>query len=415
MAISSIPFLLCLLLLTAFFFLIPNVGSRRLLLSFCNIAFLGLAIPNVASLYVLIAFLGSGYLIARLGAIYKSRWILGVYFVILISVFAIVQNYSLFSYLGGDALKASGVAVLGLSYMLFRQIHFLVDCVQSQVPNVKLWTYINYQINFLALVAGPIQRYQDFAIYWANPTPILHTNNEILRAYLRIFIGVICVAGISSTLFDVHSGLQQELSSIGKSSAPNSVLLTALKLVAYIYVYPLYLYFNFAGYCDIVIGGAALIGLRLPENFSHVHLSRNILDFWTRWHKSLGLWVRDYLFTPMYMSLVRWNAKAAGSLAFACYFFAFVIMGIWHGTGTGFFIFGLMHGLGGSLTKLWEMYLLKRSGRKGLKHYLSINWIRRVAIFLTLNYFAVSLLFFSSNSDRFNVVWRTFTTLFNMS
>jgi D-alanyl-lipoteichoic acid acyltransferase DltB (MBOAT superfamily) len=298
--------------------------------------------------------------------------------------------------------------------MLFRQIHFVVDCAQSQAEKISLWTYINYQINFLTLVAGPIQRYQEFAAYWANPTPILHTNHDILKAYLRIFIGVICVAGISSTLFEFHAGLQDKLEAVGKSNSVNPSLQTTLAIVLYVYVYPLYLYFNFAGYCDIVIGGAALIGLRLPENFTQVHLSRNILDFWTRWHQSLGLWVRDYLFTPMYMGLVRWNAKAAGSLAFICYFLAFVIMGVWHGTGTGFFIFGLMHGLGGSLTKLWETYLLKRRGRKWLKEYLSINWVRRVAIFLTLNYFAVSLLFFSSDSDRFHVVRRAVSALLNL-
>jgi hypothetical protein len=93
MAISSVPFLLCLLLLTAIFFVIPTAAIRKLILFSCNICFISLALPNFASVYVVIAFLGSGFLMARLLGSYSSRWILGIYFIVLVSFFAALQNY----------------------------------------------------------------------------------------------------------------------------------------------------------------------------------------------------------------------------------------------------------------------------------------------------------------------------------
>ena len=77
--------------------------------------------------------------------------------------------------------------VVGLSYMLFRQIHFLVDVMQEQVGRPSLWCYLNYQLNPFTLLAGPIQRYQEFEVYWADPAPLFTERHELLKSYLRIF------------------------------------------------------------------------------------------------------------------------------------------------------------------------------------------------------------------------------------
>ena len=102
------------------------------------------------------------------------------------------------------------------------------------------------------------------------------------------------------------------------------------------YFYPLYLYFNFAGYCDIVIAAARLFGMKLPENFNRPWLARNPIEFWTRWHITLGTWIRDYLFMPMYKPVVERWPKRAQSLAWIFYFLAFVVAGVWHGTTLNF-------------------------------------------------------------------------------
>ena len=140
-------------------------------------------------------------------------------------------------------------------------------------------------------------------------------------------------------------------------------------LLAYAYMF--FLYFNFSGYCDVVIAGAALVGLRLPENFNAPFLSRNILEYWTRWHITLGFWIRDYLFTPFYKAGVERFPQRTLAIAVIGYFFAFSLAGLWHGSTLNFLIYGLLNGAGLSAAKLWEYVIIKRSGRPGLRRYLA--------------------------------------------
>ena len=170
----------------------------------------------------------------------------------------------------------------------------------------------------------------------------------------------------------------------------------------------LYLYFNFSGYCDIVISAAALLGVKMPENFDRPYLSRNMTDYWTRWHQSLGYWIRDYLFTPMYKAAAtRWSGQAYW-LVFPCYLLAFLLAGIWHGNTANFVVFGLLNGLGICIGKLWEMYLVRQRGRKGLKAYLASGPIRFFAIVLTLHFAAFTLLYFPSSVTTTNTMLRVF-------
>src|SRR6185369_5069735 len=81
---------------------------------------------------------------------------------------------------------------------------------------------------------------------------------------------------------------------------PLSPTKAAVKILVWLYLYPLYIYFNFSGYCDIVIAGASLFGITMPENFDSPFLARNLIDYWTRFHKTLGFWIRDYVFTPLF-------------------------------------------------------------------------------------------------------------------
>jgi D-alanyl-lipoteichoic acid acyltransferase DltB (MBOAT superfamily) len=129
-------------------------------------------------------------------------------------------------------------------------------------------------------------------------------------------------------------------------------------------------------------------------------MARNLLEYWTRWHITLGAWIRDYLFSPLYKSGVeRWPGRAQ-SLAVACYFVAFLAAGIWHGSSWNFFIFGLLHGAGASTVKLWENAIVRYGGRAGLKRYLASPIIRRVAIAATFHYTCFALFFFAFDLDR---------------
>ncbi len=161
------------------------------------------------------------------------------------------------------------------------------------------------------------------------------------------------------------------------------------------YFYPIYLYCNFAGYCDIVIAASRFFGMKLPENFNRPWLARNVLDFWNRWHITLGAWIRDYLFMPMYKPVVERWPKRAPSLAWVFFFLAFVVAGAWHGGTANFLIYGALQGLGASAAKIYENAIIAARGRKGWKEYMKSPGMRFAAILLHLHFQCITLLFFS--------------------
>src|SRR5215472_7582732 len=255
MATGSIEFIVLLLLLTLGYSYVPSAWGRRAVLGACSAGFIAQFLPNLQSVAFLGAFLVLGYATScRLRARPDHKLFAG-YLVVLVAAFAVVQRYAVADWVLGDLFRGRTIVVIGLSYMLFRQIHFNVDAMQGQIPEASLWGYLNYQINFLTLVAGPIQRYQEFSHFWNDPKPLLKTRHQVLTAYLRIFIGVICVAGISAALLHAHDLVYAALAEADPKATVRAPVATTLRALAVFYLYPLYMYFNFAGYCDIVIGG----------------------------------------------------------------------------------------------------------------------------------------------------------------
>ncbi len=348
---------------------------------------------------ILFGFLLSGYGCALLLRVWSSRIIFSFYLILLIAAFAILKKYGFLRLaLTGSALDM-GVEIVGLSYMLFRQIQFLVDMIQGQVEKPTLSSYLNFQLNPFTLLAGPIQRYQEFQAYWQDPVPMLLGRHEVLKAYVRIFVGILKMV-VLSNLFE--KGYK---SFLGRLEPDGSILIgsgwqNAGYFVAMLYCFLFYLYMNFSGYCDVVIAGASLLGLRLPENFNRPFLARNILDYWSRWHITLGHWIRDYLFSPVYKAGVEGLPRRGLTVAVSAYFVAFTLAGIWHGSTGNFFVYGLLNGIGASAAKLWENAIVRRSGRAGLRAYLNSTPVRLAARFATFHYVCFSLLFFALDLDR---------------
>ncbi len=397
MSIPSLQFLIALLLLSALVVYLPGPKSRQIVLALCNAGFIWLLIPNVGSWLVLGLFLLSGYAVARLLQRRPSRVLLVTYLVLLVFAFLIIKKYEFVTAYLPSSVSAHALAIVGLSYMLFRQIQVLVDASQGQIDKLSFWSYANYQLNLFALLSGPIQRYQDFQEQWEVLGPHLKADYSIQTAYFRLLIGVVKMAVIATAFYSLYQqSTDTLLQPVGQAGhLPRSAALVGF--LGILYFYPLYLYLNFYGYCDIVIAGASLIGIQLPENFDRPYVARNVIDYWTRWHRTLGFWIRDYLFLPLYKGVAQEWPRRADSLAFLCYFVAFFVVGIWHGPTTNFVIYGLLQAAGVSAAKLWEQYLLARRGRAGLKQYLQSQRIRTLAILGTLNFECFSLLFFPVN------------------
>jgi hypothetical protein len=154
-----------------------------------------------------------------------------------------------------------------------------------------------------------------------------------------------------------------------------------------------YLYANFSGYMDIVIGVGALIGQELPENFNQPFRARSFLEFWQRWHMTLSEWFKTYVFNPLLKLLATHvTAPAAGPyLGVIAFFVTFLIMGVWHGTTSVFVVYGLLMGAGASINKLWQVMITKRLGKKRYKVLAEKSLVIYLARGLTLAYFALAL------------------------
>ena len=399
MSVCSIEFLLLLMFVSAGFFWLPGVRSRQVLLAFCNAGFLYSLVPNAVAWVALGLVIGTGYAITKVLLAHPRRSIFAAYLGLLLAAFLILKQYEFLKIFLPPALFERSVIVVGLSYMLFRQIHVMVDSLQGQIERFSLWTYLNYQLNLFGLLAGPIQRYQEFQQCWSRLEPVLADWYEVYRAYLRVFFGVIKIVVAATACLWIYERLADGLAH-GTLTEDLTTAKTVVAFLLLLYLYPAYIYFNFSGYCDIVIGGSSLLGLRMPENFNWPFFSRNMIEYCTRWHRTLGFWIRDYVFIPMYKTIAeRWPSQAP-SLAFLCYFIALFLAGIWHGSTWNFVIFGLLNGIGVSAAKLWETYLVKRYGRQGLRKYLQSKAIRAIAIGANFHYVCLTILFFPANLNR---------------
>ncbi len=163
-----------------------------------------------------------------------------------------------------------------------------------------------------------------------------------------------------------------------------------------LYVFYLYLYCDFSGYCDVVIGVGSMMGVRPPENFNLPFLSRNVSEYWLRVHRSLTLWLTDYVFTPCYAATLRnrfFRGRTLLALALSLMITMFV-SGLWHGTTVSFLCFGLVHGVLLVVHRVYERYMTKAMGRQRFALWSKHPLVCIVAVILTYNVTSLAYVFF---------------------
>jgi D-alanyl-lipoteichoic acid acyltransferase DltB (MBOAT superfamily) len=135
------------------------------------------------------------------------------------------------------------------------------------------------------------------------------------------------------------------------------------------FAFGLQIYFDFASYSNMAIGVAQLIGVVLPENFNYPYHAANPADFWSRWHMTLSRWIRDYLFFPI-------NARFRGAPAplYLSLIGIMALVGLWHGAGWGFIMWGLLHGIYLVAYRVWENLGLKRFPQFAKSRLAMFTW-----------------------------------------
>ncbi len=387
---ASLQFLAYALAVGIVFNLNRSVAWRQFVLLAASLVFLAFFSRQPTAFLPLAAFLAFGFLSLRAMQAGRTKAFVAV-LVAGIVAFMWLKKYT---FIPPNFFLQFPYVTLGLSYIFFRVLQLIIDARNGDLPErITLASYLNYTLNFTTLVCGPIQRYQEFAAMQLAPLPLPMNIIVAGNSIERIVVGFFKVNVLSLALSMVHVS---ELNILGSAHSFDQRVLAGILTAT---SYTLYLYCNFSGYIDIVIGIARFLRIELPENFNRPFSSGNFLVFWSRWHMTLSAWWRAYVYNPMVIACMRrWPSPSVEPfLAVFAFFVTFFLVGVWHGQSTMFLFFGLLIGLGVSITKLYQVLMGKWMGRKQYKE-LSRRWLYGTAARgLTFTWFTFTALWFWSN------------------
>jgi alginate O-acetyltransferase complex protein AlgI len=279
---------------------------------------------------------------------HHRRWLVPLTITLLIGVFIFSRFGRLQLLLLGTYVSRQGEWV-GLSYLLFRLIHLIVD--STKLTTIRADKLAAYALFPPALIAGPIHRAEQFIPQLDQPH-YPATQSLLIESLWRLGLGAAKKLILANAL-----GLYALTPAIASNPfLPPGILW--LSLLAYTFM----LYFDFSGYSDIAIGAAGLLGIRLPENFANPYSQPNITQFWQSWHITLSSWLRYYLFFPISRHLLRFTHRRYMTLVMAtAHLTTMAIAGLWHGFGYGFLVWGLWHGTGLFIHAQWSTYSRKHT------------------------------------------------------
>ena len=269
------------------------------------------------------------------------------------------------------------LAFIGISYMSFKTIQIMLEISDGLIKEkISVKDYLQFLLFFPTVSSGPIDRSRRF----------LKEINEVMprKDYLelagdgiyRIVLGLLYKIVLSTYVYQMLLAL----SNTG----------TVVYSIKYMYLYTLYLFFDFAGYSLMAVGSSNILGIQTPMNFNKPFLSIDIKDFWTRWHITLSTWLRDFVFSRVLMQVIRkkWFKNRLHNAAYA-YMVNMLVMGFWHGISVSYIAYGFYHGI---LMSGFEIYQKKSTFYKNHKNK---TWYKLISWFVTMNLVMVGFFIFS--------------------
>ncbi|MBX2814142.1 MAG: MBOAT family protein [Myxococcales bacterium] len=247
---------------------------------------------------------------------------------------------------------------LGISFVVFQTLSYTVDVYRGDCEARDSWVDVALFISFFPqIIAGPIVRASHF-LPQLDARPAL-PNDHGARAILRIAKGLAKKILIADLLeADIISRV---------FSSPETYF--PLEVWGGVFAYTLQIYYDFSAYSDVAIGSAALFGFYIPENFNRPYKATNLPEFWQRWHISLSTWLRDYLYIPL------GGNRGTKLFTIRNLMITMVLGGIWHGANWRMALWGGMHGIGLSLTRLyWWRYGRPKPGESPW-WWAAIGWM----------------------------------------
>ncbi len=321
------------------YFAVPKIKVKNAVLIIFSLIFYAWGEPTYVVLLLLSAFVNyfAGLVIEEHRNTGKAKAAVTVAIVFNIGMLFVFKYTDFFIENINALLKTSipltGVRLpIGISFFTFQIMSYIIDCywekVDVQINFFKLLLYVSL---FPQLVAGPIVRYSTIEKEIDDRKTTL---KDLSEGATRFVVGLSKKVLVANALYSVVGellGSYEETNFIGSKLVGQSLFGTVVGVICF----ALYVYYDFSGYSDMAIGLGRIFGFHFNENFKHPFVSRNISEFWQRWHISLGTFFRDYL---LYVPIFGKRRK------YLSLFLVWFCTGFWHGASWNFIIWGLYFG-----------------------------------------------------------------------
>lgn len=252
-------------------------------------------------------------------------------------ILGIAFNFIMLGY-----FKFMGTLPPGISFFTFTQTAYIVCVFRGSAKTESFMKYSEYAAFFPYVISGPISDYRDI-MPQLNDESKRRINYDNLASGITLFI-----LGLFKKVY-IADGLAPAVNTL----FANSGGLTFFEAWFAALSYSMQLYFDFSGYSDMAIAAALMMNINLPVNFDSPYKSLSMIDFWRRWHITLGKWIRDYIYIPLGGSREGELKKIFNVII------AMLFTGLWHGVGFTFIIWGLIHGLMLAVNHQWRRLNIK--------------------------------------------------------
>ncbi|EJN93650.1 D-alanyl-lipoteichoic acid biosynthesis protein DltB [Streptococcus ratti] len=293
--------------------------------------------------------------------------------------------------------RASLFGFLGISYLTFRAVGMIMELHDGILTGFSLWQFLRFLLFMPTFSSGPIDRFRRFNEDYEN-IPEREELLELLEQAVHYIMLGFLYKFILAYIFG------QVLMNPIKVIALQRGGIFNLPALGVMYTYGLNLFFDFAGYSMFTLAISNLMGIKSPVNFNQPFKSRDLKEFWNRWHMSLSFWFRDFVFMRLVKVMVKnkvfKNRNVTSSVA---YIINMLIMGFWHGVTWYYIAYGLFHGFGLVINDWWlrkKKKINKERKNKGQKPLPDNKWTKTLGIVITFNTVMLSFLIFSGFLDQ---------------
>lgn len=268
---------------------------------------------------------------------------------------------------------------IALSFFIFQAISYLSDIYFGITkPEVHPGHFALYISFFPKLLQGPIERAESLLPQFRKPYEFNYAEvrSGLLLFVWGLFLKVVVADRLALFVDPVYNNVEAY---------------TGIPLIIATYAYAFQIYFDFAGYTNMALGGAKLFGLNLSQNFRSPYLATSCADFWRRWHISFSRWILDYIFQPLQM---KWRDLGGNGTA-AALFVTFLLSGLWHGASWTFVIWGVLHGVYLAASTLYKPHKKNFYKKLGLEKK---RWVSVWQVFITFNLVSFTYIFFRASN-----------------